>query len=447
MFRIFEKTFRKQPKNPMTPIYKLFIFLAIWWIATPISAFQIQQDTLQYTTDYQPIASDSIFRQYLIGQGYNLTCENHLKLLRSGQEKFDCLFQEIDKAQHHIHLEYFNFRNDSIGKVLFTHLVKKAKEGVKVRVLFDDFGNLSNDRPLRIRHMDDLHARGIEIIRFDPFKFPYINHMLHRDHQKIAVIDGKVGLVGGMNVADYYIEGLPEIGKWRDMHVRIEGPAVNDLQKAFLYNWNKESGEHIGNEVCYYPTTETDSLQTRHCDQAVAIVQRIPRKAPASIRDAYVSAINAAQKNIQIINPYFVPTRSIQKALKQAVQRGVKVEIMYPNKSDIPFTPHAGFYYANKMRKAGADVYLFQEGFHHSKIMMIDSCFCTIGSCNLDSRSLRFDYETNAFIFDPGITHQLNRIFDRDKHYSTLYTDEVHAKRSVWKRMAGWFAHWFTPFL
>ena len=192
------------------------------------------------------LPADSVFTHFLARHNIPLTAHNELELLPSGRLKFGSLFQEIQKAKHHIHLEYFNFRSDSIAKELFTLLAEKAKEGVKVRAMFDDFGNLSNNRPLRKEHLKMLNERGIEIIKFDPIRFPYVNHIFSRDHQKIVVIDGKVGYTGGMNIADYYINGLPEIGPWRDMHVCIKGPAVERLQKAFLSVWNKESGQQMG---------------------------------------------------------------------------------------------------------------------------------------------------------------------------------------------------------
>lgn len=393
------------------------------------------------------LPSDSIFARYLRQQGYVITPHNQLTLLTSGRSKFESLFHEIRNARHQVHLEYFNFRSDSIAKELFTLLAEKAKEGVKVRALFDAFGNFSNNRPLRKDHLKMLNERGVEIVKFDPFRFPYINHVFSRDHQKIVVVDGKVGYTGGMNIADYYINGLPEIGPWCDMHVRIEGPAAEYLQKAFLHTWNKETGQHIGGEECF--PLDKDSLA--HLPDVsggrVAIVQRIPKEAPKAVREAYIAAIDAADRKIQLINPYFTPTRSIRKAIKRAVKRGVRVEIMIPGKSDIPFTPDAGFYFANRLRKAGAHIYVFNGGFHHSKIMMVDDRFCTVGSTNLNSRSLRYDYEINAFIFDLPTTAELTEVFRQDKLNSTVYTREEHLKRSPWKRFVGWFAHLFTPVL
>ncbi|MGP1435057.1 MAG: cardiolipin synthase [Phocaeicola sp.] len=413
-------------KNRIFKIAVLFVFL------TAISL------------NAQTTSSDSIVIQYLTELGIPTTYNNEVKLLKSGTEKFSDLFEHIRQAKHHIHLEYFNFRNDSIARAVFNLLGQKAKEGVQVRALFDAFGNMSNNRPLKKAHLDSIRALGIEIQKFDPINFPWLNHVFHRDHRKIVVIDGKVGYTGGMNIADYYIKGLEGIGQWRDMHVRIEGEAVSYLQDIFLTTWNAVTKQHIEG-LDYYPfrphTDETFG------NTGIAIIDRMPKKTPKIMRQIYVKSIDAAQKKIQIINPYFVPTHSIKKAIKKALKRNVKVEIMIPGKSDIKFTPAAALYTANKLRKKGAGIYIYNNGFHHSKIMMVDSLFCTVGSTNLNSRSLRFDCEVNAFIFDKTTTAELSEMFENDKHDSTLLTKEQYKKRSAWKHFIAWFAHLFTPVL
>lgn len=390
-------------------------------------------------------SSDSILIEYLKDYGIRVNKHNNLKILKSGREKFIDLFQQIEKAKHHIHLEYFNFRNDSIANALFEILERKAKEGVEIRAMYDAFGNSSNNQPLKKKHIKAIREKGIEIVEFDPIKFPWINHVFHRDHRKIVVIDGRIGYTGGMNIADYYITGLPEIGEWRDMHIRIEGDAVNDLQDIFLNMWNRCTKQNIsGNE--YYPTLSI-SDSTQRPNKKVAIVDRHPRKTNKAMRRIYAKAIESAENKVQIINPYFTPTRIIKKAIKKATEKGVDVEIMIPGKSDIGFTPDAAFYIANRLRKKGAKIYIYNGGFHHSKIMMVDSTYCTVGSTNLNSRSLRFDYEVNAFIFDDETTEELISIFQEDKEDSTLLTSEIYKKRSIWKKFVGWFAHLFTPFL
>lgn len=409
------------------------------WILNVINVQAEVGDTLRSSFPN----SDSLVVRFLEDAGIPLTRNSELKLLMSGHDKFIDLFEHIRRAKHHIHLEYFNFRNDSIANALFDLLAEKAKEGVEVRALFDAFGNLSNNRPLTKAHLKAIRERGIEIVKFDPFKFPYINHAFHRDHRKIVVIDGTVGYTGGMNIANYYIEGLPEIGEWRDMHLRVEGEAVACLQDIFLTMWNKSTHQQVGGPAYYPHAVGAESGRS----VPVAIVDRVPRKAPKLMRRAYIRSLDAACRKVQIVNPYFTPTRSVKKAIHRALDRGVEVEIMIPGKSDIPFTPDAAFYICNKLRKRGAEIYVYNGGFHHSKIMMVDSLFCTVGSTNLNSRSLRYDYEVNAFIFDPETTHELSSMFEDDKLDSTLLTREGYRKRSGWKRFSGWFAHLFTPFL
>ena len=389
-------------------IYLILLFILPFTVKTAQSQ-EVTNIHIAVTDTVPAYTSDSAVINFLKDAGIPITQNSKLKLLKSGRAKFIDLFEEIRHAKHHIHLEYFNFRNDSIANALFDLLGEKVKEGVEVRALFDAFGNLSNNKPLKKKHIQAIRDKGIEIVKFDPFKFPYINHALHRDHRKIVVIDGKIGYTGGMNIANYYIKGLPEIGDWRDMHIRIEGNAVNELQDIFLAMWNKSTKQLM--------------------------------------RQTYIKSIDAAQDKIQIVNPYFTPIPSIKKAIKRALKRGVEVEIMIPGKSDIPFTPDAAFYTANKLRKKGAKIYVYNGGFHHSKIMMVDSLFCTVGSTNLNSRSLRYDYEVNAFIFDKEPTHELSTMFEHDKLDSTLFTKEEYKKRSGWKRFVGWFANLFTPFL
>lgn len=386
--------------------------------------------------------SDSIVKRFLQDSGVKVTEGNKVKLLKSGREKFDDLFAEVRKAKHHIHLEYFNFRNDSIANALFALLAEKVKEGVEVRALFDDFGNMSNNQPLRKRHLTKLHRQGIQIYSFDPIRFPYVNHILKRDHRKIVVIDGRVAYMGGMNVADYYINGTDIVGQWRDMHMRVEGPAVDELQLIFMDMWRQVTKEDLSTDQTYFPEPDIAANGVE-----MAIVDRYPGRTPESIRHAYVASINAAQHKIQLINPYFVPTHSIKKALKRAIDRGIDVQIMISAKSDIPFTPDASTYFAYRLAKRGAHVYLYEGGFHHSKIMMVDGTFCTLGSANLNSRSLRYDYEVNAFMFDHEVTQELIDMFEDDKQHSTPLTREVWHSRTPWKRFVGWFANLFAPVL
>ena len=398
--------------------------------------------------------SDSTIVSVLEKEGVTFTDNNKVVLLMSGQEKFDDMFKAIRQAKSSIHLEYFNFRNASIAAELFTILRQKAKEGVEVRALFDGFGNDSNNRPLKKKHIEKLREEGIQIYEFDPIRFPWINHVFTRDHRKIVVIDGNVAYTGGMNVADYYIKGTKQVGEWRDMHCRIEGGAVSQLQMIFVRMWKKVTGEDIWDQKyfrAYQPVEITglkpDTTQTAG-HKKVGIINREPRTTNEIIRTFYINAFNSAKDSIKLINPYLTLNRKVKKAIKNALKRGVKVEILVSAHSDIPLTPDCVFYNVHKLMKKGADVWLYQPGFHHSKVIMVDGRYCTVGSANLNSRSLSWDYEENAVIVDKPTTKQLDDMFDNDKKQSIYLTPEYWDEfRTPWKKFVGWLAHLLTPFL
>ena len=398
--------------------------------------------------------SDSLILRQLQDYGIRFSDDNSVTLLFSGQEKFDDMFAAIRQAHQSVHLEYFNFRNDSIASMLFDILREKRKEGVEVRALFDGFGNDSNNQPLKKVHVQALRNDSVDIYEFDPIRFPWVNHIWPRDHRKIVVIDGNVAYTGGMNVADYYIKGTEQVGAWRDMHCRIEGSAVNDLQDIFVRTWHKVTGEQL-TDPKYFRATDSVEISglkpdtTSTCaHKLVGIVNREPHTTNDVMRYFYVNAINDAHDSIRIINPYFTLIPSVNKALKRAIKRGVKVELMISAKSDIPLTPDCAFYNMHKMMKRGAHVWLYQPGFHHSKIMMVDGRFCTVGSTNLDARSLRFDYEENAVIIDRETALELDQMFDRDKLQSVYLTPESWDEfRTCWQKFRGWFAHLLRPFL
>lgn len=410
---------------------------------------------LFFTCNVCAQTSDSLIVEDLRNEGITFSHNNSVTLLMSGQEKFDDMFQAIRQARSSVHLEYFNFRNDSIASLLFRLLAQKAKEGVEVRALFDGFGNDSNNRPLKRKHLKQMRSVGIEIYEFDPVNFPWVNHVFHRDHRKIVVIDGKIAYTGGMNVADYYINGTEVVGEWRDMHCRIEGDEVNTLQKIFLRMWNKVTGQNVYGAKYYRGYHGADyitGLKPDTCCTAgkkmVGIINREPRVTNKIIRKFYTDAINEAKDSIKLVNPYLTLNNTLKRALRNAVKRGVKVEIMVSAHSDIPLTPDCVFYNVHNLMQHGVDVWIYKKGFHHTKIIMVDGRFCTVGSANLNARSLNFDYEENAVIIDPCTTKELNDMFERDKAESFKLTEETWDEwRTPWQKFVGWFASLLTPFL
>lgn len=399
--------------------------------------------------------SDSLLMAQLQEKGITFSHNNSVVLLMNGQQKFDDLFKAVEQARSSIHMEYFNFRNDSINKELMTRLTAKARQGVEVRLIFDGFGNKSNNRPMKKKHLKLIREQGIEIYQFNPVQFPWLDDIFNRDHRKIVVIDGKIAYTGGMNVADYYIKGTEKVGSWNDMHCRIEGDEVNTLQKIFLRMWNKVSGQNIHGakyyrglgDVSYFHGLKPDVCASAG-NKLVGIINREPHYHSDIIRTFYLDAINDAKDSIKIINPYFTLSHDLKKALANAAKRGVKVEIMLSTRSDIPLTPDCGFYNAHKLMEKGCKIWLYTPGFHHTKIIMVDGRFCTVGSANLNARSLRWDREENAVILDRCTTAQLEALFDREKKDCFLLTPEKWKEwRTPGQRFTGWFAHLLAPFL
>ena len=367
--------------------------------------------------------SDSLILRQMSDYGITFTKGNEVRLLMSGKEKFADMFEAIRQAKSSVHLEYFNFRNDSIAGLLFDILREKRKEGVEVRAAFDG-----------------LHADSIDIYEFDPIRFPWVNHIWPRDHRKIVVIDGKIAYTGGMNVADYYLVGTEQVGEWRDMHCRIEGPAVNELQRIFARFWKKLTKEEL---------TDGKYFRGTHAGQkAIGIATREPNVTNKIMRQFYISALDGAKDSVKIVNPYFVPTSSVMKALKRCAERGVKMDIIMSSKYDVPLVPDVVYYNHRKLMKRGARIWRYRPGFHHSKIMMVDGRYCTVGSTNLDARSLRFDYEINALIIDKDVTRELDDKFIDDTHHCDLLTEEEYQRsRTKWQQFRGWLGHLLTPWL
>jgi cardiolipin synthase len=240
-----------------------------------------------------------------------------------------------------------------------------------------------------------------------------------------------------MNVADYYIVGTEQVGEWRDMHCRIEGPAVNELQAIFIRMWKRVTKEELTDSK-YFQAVPAG-------DKTIGIANREPHTSNEIMRRFYINALDHAQDSVKIVNPYFAPTPSVMKALKRCAERGVKMDILISSKYDIPLMPDVVIYNMKKLAKRGAHIWRYRPGFHHSKIMMVDGKFCTVGSTNLDARSLRYDYEINALIKDSVATHQLENRFMQDMQKCDYMTDEQWKKsQNAWHRFKGWFGHLLT---
>lgn len=371
--------------------------------------------------------STDIVREALIKQGNPEFDSCSVTLLPSAREKYDDMFAHIRQAKRFVHLEYFIFRLDSIGSEMIHLLHEKAQEGVEIRLLLDAYGNWKAPNPISNEQIDSIRSLGIMMDIFDPLHFPFLQNMLHRDHRKIVVVDGLMAWTGGMNVADYYIHGTDMTGPWRDMQARYEGTVVDEFERIFARIWEKTTHEHL--DADYYKAASHLTGE-----KVVSIVNREPKLSPRQIRQSYIKILQSARNEVRIVNPYPTNTHSVRRAMRKALDRGLRLKIMVSTKMDNRFTPEIIAIQMNNMMRRGAEVYYYEGGFHHSKVLTVDDEFCSIGTANLDGRSMRFDYEVNTVVFDPEVTRQLNDIFDNDVKNSQLLTRQNYKKLFSRKR-------------
>ncbi len=366
-----------------------------------------------------------------------LTTRNHVQILNNGKQTFKSIISELNNAKNHIHLEYYIIDDDKIGNELRAVLIRKSKEGVKVRIIADDVGSWK----LGKKYINSLKDAGVELYPFMPVRFPFIaNRINYRNHRKIIVIDGRVGFVGGINIADRYIHGNADIPFWRDTHLKIRGEAVNSLQVVFLTDWHFVSGKVVSSHS-YLPKSKIQSKQL------VQIIASGPDSDWASIMQAYFSAISTAKDYIYIAVPYFIPNESILTALKTVSLSGVDVRIIIPGKTDSFFAFHGTQSYIEELLEAGIRVYSYQKGFLHSKLIIVDDVFASIGTANMDIRSFDDNFEINALIYDEKLCDELKESFIKDLLNCNEIDIELHRKRSFSIKLSESFARIFSPLL
>ena len=350
-----------------------------------------------------------------------LTQDNHVQLYDDGAKKFEDLLEDIESAKDHIHVQYYIFKLDNLGKRIYTALLKKAQQGVKVRILYDEMGS----RGLRKRHFKSLLKLGGEIEVFFPSIFPLINPRLNfRNHRKIVIIDGRIGYIGGFNVGDEYLGLNKKFGYWRDTHLRIEGSSVHPLQTRFLLDWNQASDNNIIYSERYFPAIPKKG------EIAVQIVSSGPDTEFPAIKNAYLKLLMSAKRYIYIQTPYFIPDNSFLNAIEIAALSGIDVRIMIPNKPDHMFVYWATYSYIGLLLRAGAKIYIYEKGFIHAKSIVIDDEASTVGTANIDVRSFSLNFEVNAFIYDRTLSHELAEIFEKDIFDCTELTLEKYENRS-----------------
>lgn len=366
-----------------------------------------------------------------------LTNNNEIQILRNGEETFPEIFRTIENARHHVHLEYYIIEDDRIGNYLRELLISKAKEGVEVRLIFDDVGSWELKKKF-IRSMSDA---GVMVDCFMKVRFPMLTSRVnYRNHRKILVVDGETAFVGGLNFADRYQDGVPGIGPWRDTHLKVTGGGATALQIIFMADWYFVSKEILkGNE--YFKPFESGN------GKLVQMTASGPDSDWESISQAYFSAIATANDYVYISTPYLMPTGDIVTALKTSALGGVDVRIIVPGLSDA-ITPKWGTNsYIEELVESGVKVYFYRGGFTHSKVIIADGIFSSVGTANLDFRSLETNFEVNAMIYDPEIAGILAGQFLDDQEKSELVILEEWQKRPRINKIKESFARILSPML
>ena len=394
----------------------------------------VEQRDLRLPEEYKPIID--LFVSGNLSLPFR---DNDVKVYTDGYSFFSTLLREIASARNHIHIEMYIFDDDPLGNLVSDALVDKAREGVEVRLIYDDVGcwNVSH------RFFERMREEGIEVAPFLPVRFPsFTSKVNYRNHRKMIVIDGRTGFIGGMNIALRYVKGTKS-QPWRDTMLQFSGSGVYSLQRAFLVDWYFVDRNLLSNRK-YYP---------RHSDSVInESLLQIVTSGPASpypeIMQGFVRMILAAKRYIYIETPYFLPTDSVLFALKTAAMGGVDVRIIVPLRSDARFVEWASRSYLREVVDAGAVVAFYKTGFLHSKVIVSDDSICSCGSTNVDFRSFENNFEANLFIYDPKVAVSMREMIMADMQQSLLFTDLQHrVKPSFLKRLGESLARMISPLM
>lgn len=367
-----------------------------------------------------------------------LTRFNRVEILNNGVETFPALFQALEGARKFIHLEYYIIVDGYLADRLKEILLRKAAEGVEVRIIYDDVGSWK----LSKEFIRELRNAGIQIFPFLPVRFHHFaNKANYRNHRKIAVVDGEVGFVGGLNIADRYVDGVPGIGCWRDTHLKVEGEAVTSLQVIFLIDWYFVRQELLLNKEEYLPYIQSED------HVLVQTVSSGPDSDWASIQQSYFTLINMAKRYVYISTPYFMPGETTLNALKTAAMGGVDVRLLLPHRSDSWLTHWCSRSYVEELLEAGVKIYWYQPGINHSKVIVVDGIVASVGTANMDLRSFEQNFEVSLIIYDREVVKQLATDFLNDLKESAMATVQYWKFRAKKDKVFESVARLFAPLL
>jgi cardiolipin synthase len=371
--------------------------------------------------------------------GSPLTTNNQVKLLINGEQKFPELIAELHTAKHHIHLEYYIFEYDTIGTEIIELLIAKAKQGVEVRFIYDDFGSPTIKRKTEVR----MRNAGVQVFPFQKVRFYFLaNRINYRNHRKIVVIDGHTAFVGGINVSDRYINNKKNKLFWRDTHIKIQGPGVYYLQYLFITDWNFCGEQILKPNISYFPTNTVKEESTY-----VQIAAGGPDSMFASIQYSILQAIFLAKKEILITTPYFIPGDGIIDALCVAALSGLSVKLLVPGISDSKLVNAASRSNYISLLLSGVEIYTYQKGFVHAKTMVTDELLSIVGTANMDVRSFDLNFEVNALIYDQKIATTMRTQFFEDLKFADKLDYGMWSKRSFLQQLPERVARLFSPVL
>jgi len=391
----------------------------------------------EYTGEYMDLA-----KLVTVGNSSPMFLYNDVTIFKDGVAKFDALLKDLETAVHHIHMEYYIVKSDDIGHKIFDTLIRKSKEGVKVRFVMDKIGGRRFDKD----YLKEIRESGIELVTYSAH-FASVSKFVdtslnYRNHRKIVIIDGKIGYLGGNNIGDEYL-GKGKMGYWRDTHMRVEGEFVLGLQALFFddffsvlsineeskkweYDKQRQKYKREGDLANYFPkNTVTKYLPMQ-------LVYNGPASPYSTIEQLFLKMITSAKEKIYISSPYFIPSESLLAALKVAVLSGIDVKIVFPEQYDHPPVGHASMTYIKELLDVGAEFYFYDKtSFYHNKAMVVDTKICTLGTSNFDVRSLYYNYEVNAIIYDELTSAKMEGLFYDDMAVSRLLTLDEYNERSA----------------
>jgi len=378
--------------------------------------------------------------------GSPLVVGNKVELLIDGPTTYEAMFAAIEKAKDHINMETFTIESDETGQRFAKLLIKKQTSGVQVNLIYDSVGSINTPTTF----FDALKKSGINVLEYNPIN-PLVMRkgwqVNQRDHRKLLIIDGKIAFVGGINISSVYSRGSFGSSKavtnkepWRDTHLRMEGPVVNEFQKLFMATWSHQKGETLAVRN-YFPAIPTKG------SEVVRAIGSSPEEPYSQIYSTLISAINSAETRVFITNAYFVPDPKLLTALKEAVQRGVDVRLLLPEKTDSSLVFYASRSYYDELLAANVKIYVRQDALLHAKTAMIDGVWSTIGSTNLDWRSFTNNQEINAVVLGQDFGMQMQGMFEKDLESSTLITLKSWRNRSIMTRIKEQTARLWARFL